>query len=71
MCSGGRLTTEINEPDDASGRVAAYDIAERGADWAGPAHVSIDGEDVMHGRIVEAQPEDGPTRRRGAAATSP
>ena len=59
MCSGGRLTTAISEPENASGRVAAYDIAERGADWAGPAHVSIDSEDVMHGRIVEVQPEDG------------
>lgn len=59
MCSGGRLTTEINEPDNASGRVGACDLAERGADWAGPAHVTIDNEEVMHGRIIEAQPEDG------------
>lgn len=59
MCSGGRLATEINEPDKASGRVGAHDLAERGTDWAGPAHVTIDSEDVMHGRIIEAQPEDG------------
>jgi hypothetical protein len=59
MCSGGRLATEINEPDKASGRVSANDLAERGTDWAGPARVTIDDEDVMHGRIVEAQPEDG------------
>lgn len=59
MCSGGRLATEINEPDKASGRVGAHDLAERGTDWAGPARVTIDNEDVMHGRIVKAQPEDG------------
>jgi hypothetical protein len=52
MCSGGRLATEINEPDKASGRVGAHDLAERGTDWAGPARITIDNEDVMHGRIV-------------------
>ena len=59
ICSGGRLTTQINEPDNASGKVGAHDLAERGADWAGPVHVTIDNEDVMHGRIIEARPEDG------------
>lgn len=58
-CSGGRVTTEINKPDNASGAVAADDLTECGADWAGLAHATIDSEDVMHGRVIEAQPEDG------------
>jgi hypothetical protein len=58
-CSGGRLTTENNKPGNASGTVGADDLSEHGADWAGPVHVMIDNEDVMHGRIVEAQPADG------------
>jgi hypothetical protein len=56
-CSDGRHTSERNKPDNASGRVGATDLAERGADWAGPAHVTIDHHDVMHGRIVEARPK--------------
>jgi hypothetical protein len=59
MYSGGRVTTEINTPDNASGAIGANDLAEQGADWAGPAHASIDNEDVMHGRVIEAQPEEG------------
>jgi hypothetical protein len=60
VCSEGRVTTELNEPDRASGLVAGEDLAERGADWAGRARASIDGEDVMHGRVIQAQPfEDG------------
>ena len=59
MSSGGRLTTEINKPDNASGTVGADDLSECGTDWAGPAHVTIDNNDVMHGRIIEAKPEGG------------
>jgi hypothetical protein len=58
ICWGGRVTTEINKPDNASGTVAADDLAERGADWSGPAHATIDDGDVMHGRVIEAQLED-------------
>jgi hypothetical protein len=60
VCSQGGFTTELNKPDKASGTVAADDLAEAGADWAGPAHASIDGDDVMYGRVMEAHPkEDG------------
>jgi hypothetical protein len=57
-CSGGRTTSTLNAPDTASGVVAAEDLAERGADWAGPAHASIESDDVMHGRVIEAEPQD-------------
>jgi len=65
VCSEGRVTTELNKPDTASGTVAANDLAERGADWAGPAHASIEGDDVMHGRVIEAEP-----RENGSVALS-
>jgi hypothetical protein len=58
VCSEGRVTTELNKPDRASGIVATNDLAERGADWAGPARASIEGDNVMHGRVIEAHPEE-------------
>ncbi len=69
VCSEGRVTTELNKPDRASGTVAADDLAERGADWAGSAHASIEGDDATHGRVIQAQSqEDGSVAvsRRGA-----
>src|SRR5215217_7146294 len=60
VCSDGRVTTEVNKPDRASGTVAADDLAARGADWAGPAKASIQGDELMHGRVMDAQAhEDG------------
>jgi hypothetical protein len=59
VCSDGRVTTELNKPDLASGTVAAVDLAERGADWAGPAQASIEVDDMMHGRVIHAQPQGG------------
>jgi hypothetical protein len=58
VCSGGHTTTTLNAPDSASGFVAADDLAGRGVDWAGPAHASIEGDDVMHGTVIEAQPQE-------------
>jgi hypothetical protein len=58
-CSEGRFTDELNQPDRASGKVSAEDLAERGADWAGLAHASIENYGVMHGRVAAAHPEDG------------
>lgn len=58
VCSDGRVTTERNKSDRASGVVVADDLAERGVDWAGPARASIERDDVMHGSVVQAQPED-------------
>lgn len=58
VCAGGRVTSERNKPDTASGSVAANDLAARAADWSGPAYVSIDGDDLMHGRVIEAQPQE-------------
>jgi hypothetical protein len=29
VCSEGRVTSELNQPDRASGTVAAHDLAER------------------------------------------
>jgi hypothetical protein len=57
-CSDGRVTTEINDAVNASGTVDPNELAEHGVDWSGPAHTRIDGDDVMHGRVSEAQPED-------------
>jgi hypothetical protein len=57
VSSTGRVTTELNKPDSASGTVAAGDLATPGADWAGPAHASVE-DDVMHGRVIEAQPQE-------------
>jgi hypothetical protein len=51
VCSQGRVTTELNEPDTASGIVAADDLGERGADRAGPARASIESGDLMYGRV--------------------
>lgn len=58
VCSEGRVTTELKKPDGASGIVAADDLTERGADWAGPARASIKSDDVMHGRVMQAQPQE-------------
>jgi hypothetical protein len=58
MSSGGGVTTELNAPDRATGIVSADNLAERGADWAGPARASIEGNDVMHGRVIQAQPQE-------------
>jgi hypothetical protein len=58
VCSGGRTTSSISAPDTASGIVAADDLAERGTDWSGPAHATSEGHALMHGRVIEAQPQD-------------
>jgi hypothetical protein len=58
VCSEGRVTSELNEPDRASGIVAADDLVERGADWAGPACASIESVDQMYGRVIQAQPQE-------------
>jgi hypothetical protein len=59
-CSGGRISTAINEPDHGRGTVAAGDMAASSVDWLAPAAVAI-GEDVLiQGEVVEAVPgEDG------------
>src|SRR4051794_38784240 len=58
VCSDGRVTTQLNKPGRGRGAVAAEDLAERGADWAGPADASVEGDDVMHGRVIHAEPQD-------------
>jgi hypothetical protein len=56
QCRDGRMTTAINEPDQASCTVAASDMAASPVDWLAPAAVVI-GEDVMtQGEVVEAVP---------------
>lgn len=58
-CTAGRLSTTLNKPDTASGIVAPGDLAGRAVDWSRPARTTIDEDDVMHGHVVEAQPQDG------------
>ncbi len=56
--SDGRFTTAINEPDTASGTVSAEDIERSPADWSAPAEVTIGGDLVTSGKVVEAEPAD-------------
>lgn len=57
-CTGARVTSELNQPDTASGIVGADELVDRGADWSRPAHAADDGYEMMHGRVIEAQPQD-------------
>lgn len=56
VCSDGHFVSELNKPDAASGTVAAADLERGGVDWLGLAHASIDGDILVHGRVVEARP---------------
>jgi hypothetical protein len=58
VCANGRTKSTLNGPDTASGIVAADDLAERGADWSGPAHATIEDHDMMHGVVVKAEPQE-------------
>jgi hypothetical protein len=58
VCTNGRTKSTLNGPDTASGIVAADDLAERGADWSGPAHATIEDHDMMHGVVVKAEPQE-------------
>jgi hypothetical protein len=53
----GRVTTEVNKPDIASGTVPADDMKRSPADWATPAEVAIASDVLTSGQMVEALPE--------------
>lgn len=53
----GRVTTEVNKPDTASGTVPADDIKRSPAEWATPAEVAIASDVLTSGQVVEALPE--------------
>lgn len=61
----GRATSAINEPDTASGTVAADVMARSPTDWAAPAEAAIGSHVLMSGEVVEALPQ-----RDGSVALS-
>lgn len=55
-CHDGRFTSAINEPDTASGTVAALDIERSRVDWVTPATAAIGSDLLTTGTIVDAIP---------------